>query len=232
MGGAPRAALAVAVALPAAAHVGRADGRRRVGRPGEPEAQGSARNMVAVGGQQHRRARLQRRRVGARAVRLRRLVGLLRLRRRAPSSASARRPTSRAWRCSTRATRPSRAWSPRTCRPARHLGRGRRGLHRAVRPARRARHRRGRHPGLRRRSRPTRASSAACRSSTSPTRRGPSELALLSTGCCARGLHELEVQHRADLGAASSTRACRRPSTPTPARRAAAATTRARATSA
>jgi hypothetical protein len=26
----------------------------------------------------------------------------------------------------------------------------------------------------------------------------PAELALLSTGCCARGLHELEVQHRAD----------------------------------
>jgi hypothetical protein len=28
----------------------------------------------------------------------------------------------------------------------------------------------------------------------------PVQLALLSTGCCARGLHELEVQHRADLG--------------------------------
>jgi hypothetical protein len=28
----------------------------------------------------------------------------------------------------------------------------------------------------------------------------PVELGLLSTGCCARGLHELEVQHRADLG--------------------------------
>ena len=27
----------------------------------------------------------------------------------------------------------------------------------------------------------------------------PVELGLLSTGCCARGLHELEVQHRADL---------------------------------
>ncbi|HKH17308.1 MAG TPA: hypothetical protein VKA57_07250 [Solirubrobacteraceae bacterium] len=28
----------------------------------------------------------------------------------------------------------------------------------------------------------------------------PKELAKLSTGCCTRGLHELEVQHRADLG--------------------------------
>src|SRR5688500_826123 len=28
----------------------------------------------------------------------------------------------------------------------------------------------------------------------------PKQLALLSTGCCARGLHELEVQHRSDLG--------------------------------
>ena len=28
----------------------------------------------------------------------------------------------------------------------------------------------------------------------------PVEIGLLSTGCCARGLHELEVQHRADLG--------------------------------
>jgi hypothetical protein len=32
---------------------------------------------------------------------------------------------------------------------------------------------------------------------TDPAR--PTQLALLSTGCCTRGLHELEVQHRADL---------------------------------
>ncbi len=59
----------------------------------------------------------------------------------------------------------------------------------------------------------------------------PVQLALLNTGCCTRGLHELEVQHRADAGAASSTRASRRASTPTRARRAAAATCRAGATS-
>ena len=28
----------------------------------------------------------------------------------------------------------------------------------------------------------------------------PTEVGLLDTGCCTRGLHELEVQHRADLG--------------------------------
>ena len=28
----------------------------------------------------------------------------------------------------------------------------------------------------------------------------PSELGRLNTGCCTRGLHELEVEHRADLG--------------------------------
>ena len=33
---------------------------------------------------------------------------------------------------------------------------------------------------------------------TDPAR--PAELGFLGTGCCARGLHELEVQHRADLG--------------------------------
>jgi hypothetical protein len=33
---------------------------------------------------------------------------------------------------------------------------------------------------------------------TDPAR--PAELARLDTGCCTRGLHELEVQHRADLG--------------------------------
>jgi hypothetical protein len=33
---------------------------------------------------------------------------------------------------------------------------------------------------------------------TDPTR--PEPLGLMSTGCCARGLHELEVQHRTDLG--------------------------------
>ncbi len=45
----------------------------------------------------------------------------------------------------------------------------------------------------------TRASSAGCRSSTSPTRGIRPSSPGWDTGCCTRGLHELEVEHRDDL---------------------------------
>ena len=60
----------------------------------------------------------------------------------------------------------------------------------------------------------------------------PVQIGLLNTGCCTRGVHELEFEHRADLDERSSMRRCRRASTRSRARRAATATCRAGATSA
>ena len=65
---------------------------------------------------------------------------------------------------------------------------------------RRPRHRRRRHPvlrGLPLRGRP-RKRGLQLWDVTDPAE--PVELALLDTGCCTRGVHEFEVQHRADLG--------------------------------
>ena len=55
-------------------------------------------------------------------------------------------------------------------------------------------------------------------------------LGLLDTGCCTRGVHEFEVQHRADLGGRSRTPPSRRPTRMGP-HRAATATPTATATS-
>ena len=126
---------------------GRADGRGRVGRSGEPGGAGLGPQHGRRGREHDRRARVQRRRVGARAVRLRGLVGVLGRPRRVPSSGSAPPPTRAAWPCSTRATRPSPAWS-RSCR-TRPAPRSRTSWS-TRRSAQRTRHRGRGHPGLRR----------------------------------------------------------------------------------
>ena len=115
--------------------------------------------------------------------------------------------------------------------PRRHVGRGRRRLHGALRRVRGPRHRCRRHPVLRRLALRGRRASAACSSGTSLTRRTPVPLGF-STRAAARGACTSSRCSTAPTSAGRSrTPPSRRPATRTGTRRAATATPTATATS-